>query len=84
LIGSVYHEAAYQEDPMPDTEPLVIEHRGRFAPLSFYRPHALNAFDRPLVEATTKAMAELSADEDVLSIVVRGEARSRGNVRRSP
>ena len=36
----------------------------------------LNAFDGPLVEATTRAMTELTADEEVLAIVVRGEGRA--------
>jgi enoyl-CoA hydratase len=44
--------------------------------LSFNRPRVLNAFDGPLVKATTQAMAELSADENVLAIVVRGEGRA--------
>jgi enoyl-CoA hydratase len=54
----------------------VIERRGGVAVLSFNRPRVLNAFDAPLVEATTKAMAELSADDSVLAIVVRGEGRA--------
>jgi enoyl-CoA hydratase len=61
---------------MPDAETLVIERRGGVAILSFNRPRVLNAFDAPLVEATTKAMAELSADDSVLAIVVRGEGRA--------
>ena len=61
---------------MPDAETLVIERRGGVAILSFNRPRVLNAFDAPLVEATTKAMAELAADDSVLAIVVRGEGRA--------
>jgi len=61
---------------MPGAETLVIERRGGVAILSFNRPRVLNAFDAPLVEATTKAMAELSADDSVLAIVVRGEGRA--------
>ncbi|MGO8798390.1 MAG: enoyl-CoA hydratase/isomerase family protein [Roseiarcus sp.] len=61
---------------MSDVETLLIERRRRIAVLSFNRPRVLNAFDGPLVEATTKAMAELSADESVLAIVVRGEGRA--------
>jgi enoyl-CoA hydratase len=55
---------------------LKIERRGRIAILSFNRPRVLNALDGPLVKATTQAMAELSADENVLAIVVRGEGRA--------
>ena len=61
---------------MITADALTIERRGRVAILSFNRPRVLNAFDGPLVEATTKAMAELSADENVLAIVVRGEGRA--------
>jgi enoyl-CoA hydratase len=61
---------------MSDTEALLIERRGAVAVLSFNRPRVLNAFDGPLVAATTKAMAELSADDAVLAIVVRGEGRA--------
>ncbi|SDR61709.1 enoyl-CoA hydratase [Rhizobiales bacterium GAS191] len=61
---------------MADTDTIGIERRGRVAILSFNRPRVLNAFDGPLVEATMRAMAELSADEDVLAIVVRGEGRA--------
>jgi enoyl-CoA hydratase len=61
---------------MTGAETLKIERRGRIAILSFNRPRVLNAFDGPLVEATTQAMAELSADENVLAIVVRGEGRA--------
>ena len=60
----------------PETETLMIERRGAVAILSFNRPRVLNAFDGPLVDATTRAMAELSADEKVLAIVVRGEGRA--------
>lgn len=55
---------------------LTIERRGRVAILSFNRPSVLNAFDGPLVEATTRAMSELSADEEIRAIVVRGEGRA--------
>ena len=58
------------------TDSLPIERRGRIAILTFNRPRVLNAFDAPLVEATVEAMAELSADEEVLAIVVRGEGRA--------
>jgi enoyl-CoA hydratase len=61
---------------MSDSETLIIERRGGVAVLSFNRPRVLNAFDGPLVEATTRAMAELSADKSVLAIVVRGEGRA--------
>ena len=61
---------------MAEAETLTIERRGRVAILSFNRPRVLNAFDGPLVEATMEAMAELSADEDVLAIVARGEGRA--------
>jgi enoyl-CoA hydratase len=61
---------------MSETETLTIERRDRIAILSFNRPSGLNAFDGLLVEATTKAMAELSADDRVLAIVVRGEGRA--------
>jgi enoyl-CoA hydratase/carnithine racemase len=61
---------------MTTDDALTIERRGRVAILSFNRPSVLNAFDGPLVEATTRAMTELSADEEVLAIVVRGEGRA--------
>jgi enoyl-CoA hydratase len=61
---------------MTGAETLKIERRGRIAILSFNRPRVLNALDGPLVKATTQAMAELSADENVLAIVVRGEGRA--------
>ena len=61
---------------MTGAETLKIERRGRIAILSFNRPRVLNAFDGPLVKATTQAMAELSAGENVLAIVVRGEGRA--------
>lgn len=61
---------------MTGAETLKMERRGRIAILSFNRPSVLNAFDGPLVKATTQAMAELSADENVLAIVVRGEGRA--------
>ena len=53
---------------MSDSETLIIERRGGVAVLSFNRPRVLNAFDGPLVEATTRAMAELSADKSVLAL----------------
>jgi enoyl-CoA hydratase len=55
---------------------LTIERHGRVAILYFNRPNVLNAFDAPLVEAATRAMSELGADEEVLAIVVRGEGRA--------
>lgn len=61
---------------MSEAETITIERRDRIAILSFNRPRVLNAFDGALVEATTKAMAELSADDRVLAIVVRGEGRA--------
>jgi enoyl-CoA hydratase len=61
---------------MADSETVGIERRGRIAILSFNRPRVLNAFDGPLVEATMRAMATLSADDEVLAIVVRGEGRA--------
>ena len=61
---------------MTTGDALTIERRGRVAILSFNRPSVLNAFDGPLVEATMRAMTELSADEEVLAIVVRGEGRA--------
>ena len=61
---------------MTDAETLKLERRGRVAILSFNRPAVLNALDGPLVEATTRAMAALGADESVLAIVVRGEGRA--------
>jgi len=61
---------------MSDSGTLMIERRGGVAVLSFNRPRVLNAFDGPLVEATMRAMAELSADNGVLAIVVRGEGRA--------
>src|SRR5580658_1894134 len=61
---------------MTDTEALLIEKRGRVAILSFHRPAVLNAFDGPLVEKTTRVMAALGADDNVLAIVVRGEGRA--------
>ncbi len=61
---------------MTESETLKLEKRGRVAILSFNRPAVLNAFDAPLVEATTRTMAELSADEGVHAIVVRGEGRA--------
>jgi enoyl-CoA hydratase len=61
---------------MSDSQTLMIERRSGVAILSFNRPRVLNAFDGPLVEATTRAMAELSADDSVLAIVVRGEGRA--------
>ena len=61
---------------MSEPETLVIERRGAVAILSFNRPRVLNAFDGPLVEATTRAMAALSDDEEVLAIVVRGQGRA--------
>ena len=61
---------------------LTIERRGRVAILSFNRPSVLNAFDGPLVEATTRAMSELGADEEVLcDRRARRGARLLGRVR---
>ncbi|HLW92206.1 MAG TPA: enoyl-CoA hydratase/isomerase family protein [Roseiarcus sp.] len=61
---------------MTESETLKLERRGRIAIVSFNRPAVLNAFDGPLVEATTQMMAELGADETTLAIVVRGEGRA--------
>jgi hypothetical protein len=60
---------------MTTADSRTIERRGRIAIRSFNRPRVLDAFDGPLVEATTRAMSELSADEEVLAIV-RGEGRA--------
>jgi enoyl-CoA hydratase len=60
---------------MTTGDALTIERRGRVAILSFNRPSVLNAFDGPLVEATTRAVSELGADEEVYAIVVRGHGR---------
>ena len=65
-----------EKNGMTEAETLKLERRGRIAILSFNRPRVLNAFDGPLVEATTRAMAELGADDTILAIVVRGEGRA--------
>ena len=65
----------------PETETLTIERRGAVAILSFNRPRVLNAFDGPLVEATTRAMAELSADDSEHGDVVRMRAVSAVDLR---
>lgn len=65
-----------EKNGMTEAETLKLERRGRIAILSFNRPRVLNAFDGPLVEATTGAMAELGADDTILAIVVRGEGRA--------
>lgn len=61
---------------MTESETLKLEKRGRVAILTFNRPTVLNAFDPPLVEATTRMMEELGADDSVLAVVVRGEGRA--------
>src|ERR1700722_7380223 len=61
---------------MTAAEALTIERRGRVAVLSFNRPSVLNAFDAPLIEATTRAVSELGVDEEVFAIVVRGKGRA--------
>ncbi len=57
-------------------ETIRLERDGRIAILTFDRPRVLNAFDGRLVAETQQAMAELSNNEDVLAIVVRGEGRA--------
>jgi enoyl-CoA hydratase/carnithine racemase len=56
-----------KENEMTEPETFKLEKRGRVAFLSFNRPALLNAFDPPLVEATTRMMAELGADDSVLA-----------------
>ncbi|MBS0558553.1 MAG: enoyl-CoA hydratase/isomerase family protein [Proteobacteria bacterium] len=53
-----------------------MERRGRVAVLTFNRPRVLNAFDGPLVAATTRVVAELGQDDRVLAIVLRGVGRA--------
>src|SRR4051812_33683484 len=48
----------------------------RVAVLTLNRPQVLNAFDSVLVRETQDALAELSADEQVAAIVVRGAGRA--------
>ena len=55
---------------------IVIELTGGVAVLTFNRPRVLNAFDPVLVDETMQAMAQLSADDGVHAIVVRGEGRA--------
>ncbi|MEM7221893.1 MAG: enoyl-CoA hydratase/isomerase family protein [Pseudomonadota bacterium] len=56
--------------------PVLTHVEGRIGHLTFNRPKALNAFDSALIAATNKAMAELVADERVLTIVVSGAGRA--------
>lgn len=55
-------------------EPLIrVEREGARGELVLNRPHRRNALIRPLVEALHAGLDELSADDDVHAILVRGE-----------
>jgi enoyl-CoA hydratase len=53
---------------------LHIERRGRVAVLTLDDPERRNALTQVLVDALTRAVAELEADEDVGALVVTGAA----------
>ncbi|HEY6334775.1 MAG TPA: enoyl-CoA hydratase-related protein, partial [Alphaproteobacteria bacterium] len=58
-------------------EALVLtEIDGRVGILTFNRPHVLNAFDAPFIEAVGEAMAAFSTDPTIHAIVVRGQGRA--------
>jgi len=55
---------------------VLTEVDGRVGILTFNRPHVLNAFDAPLIEAVGEAMAAFSTDAAIHAIVVRGQGRA--------
>ena len=57
-------------------ETLNVDIADRIAVLTFNRPKVLNAFDGLLVREAQAALAELSADDRVCVIVVRGAGRA--------
>ncbi len=55
---------------------IEVEVAERIGVLTFNRPKVLNAFDGVLVRETGQALAELSANDAVSAIVVRGAGRA--------
>jgi enoyl-CoA hydratase len=55
---------------------IEVETQDRIAILTFNRPRVLNAFDTTLVREVGDAMRDLSADDRVSAIVVRGAGRA--------
>lgn len=58
-----------------DDAPVQTETRGRIGILTLNRPKAMNAFNGPLIDATTAAMQAFRKDDAVLAVIVRGSGR---------
>ncbi len=64
-------------DASSTTEPvLLIEDIGPVRCLTMNRPDALNALNRPLVDAMSQALGAAADDDDVRVIVLRGAGRA--------
>jgi len=55
--------------------PLLIERQERIAILTLNRPESLNALNKELQDAITKASQELRIDDDVWAVVITGAGR---------
>lgn len=60
---------------MAEQSPITTQIYGRVGILTFDRPHAMNAFNGALIEATNRAMDAFMNDDAVLAIVVHGSGR---------
>ena len=57
------------------TSPLLVERRGAVATLTLNRPDALNTLDFGLMDALIAAAADVSADDSLRVVVLRGAGR---------
>lgn len=55
-----------------ETNPILIERRGKAAVMTLNRPAAMNALSRPLVAAARAVIADVRSAPDVRALVIRG------------
>jgi enoyl-CoA hydratase/carnithine racemase len=58
------------------SEEVKVERNQNYVTLSLNRPEKRNAINRAVIEALDGALASIEADNDVRSVVIRGEGRS--------
>jgi len=58
------------------SESLLIERKGSTLVLTLNRPNQLNAMDSPLYERLIAALRAADNDDDVASVIIRGEGRA--------
>lgn len=59
-------------DSTPDTSDILVERDGPLATVVLNRPDKLNALTKPMWQRLGSALRELSADDDVRCVVLRG------------